>query len=130
MRYLLDTNHASAVFSYRLDLASHPRARATDTFGLSIPTIAELWYMVFHSARLQKNTERLTAILSEFEIWPFDERAAVEFGRIKSEVRRAGRLIPDFDIQISSVARVNDLIVLTADAHFGAVSQLKHESWL
>src|SRR6267142_5354396 len=130
MQYLLDTNHASAVFSYQLDLASHPRATSADQFGLPLPGIAELWFMVFASARLAKNQHRLLEIMPDFTQWPQDEKAAIEFGRIKAELKRIGRPIPDADVQIAAIARANKLTLLTADAHFNGISDLSVENWI
>jgi len=130
MQYLLDTNHASAVFSYQLDLATHPKATAADQLGLPVPVIGELWFMVFASARLQKNQHRLLEIMPDFTQWAFDENAAIEFGRIKAELKKLGRPIPTVDVQVAAIARVNGLKVLTADSHFGGVSGLISENWL
>ena len=130
MQYLLDTNHASAVFSYKLDLASHPKRTPTHQFGLPLPVIAELWFMVFASARLQKNQHRLLEIMPDFTPRPFDEKAAVEFGRIKADLKKTGSPIPTVDVQIAAIARANGLTVLTADRHFNGIQGLNVETWL
>jgi tRNA(fMet)-specific endonuclease VapC len=130
MQYLLDTNHASAVFSYKLDLATDPRATSVDQFGLPLPAIGELWFMVFASARLQKNQHRLLEIMADFTRWPFDENAAIEFGRIKVELKKIGRPIPNVDVQIAAIARANGLTLLTADSHFGGITGLNLQNWL
>ncbi len=130
MTYLLDTNHASAVFSFQLDLSSHPNAKAAGEFSLPLPVVAELWFMVFASARLQKNQHRLMEIIPDFELWPLDEAAAVEFGRIKAELKKAGRPVPDADVQIAAIARVNKFTLLTADNHFAGIGGLGIENWL
>jgi tRNA(fMet)-specific endonuclease VapC len=130
MQYLLDTNHASAVFSYKLNLATHAKATPTDQFGLPLPVIGELWFMVFASARLQKNQHRLLEIMPDFTRWAFDENAAIEFGRIKAELKKLGRPIPTVDVQIAAIARANGFTILTADSHFGGVSGLSFENWL
>jgi tRNA(fMet)-specific endonuclease VapC len=130
MQYLLDTNHASAVFSYKLDLASHPKRTPSHEFGLPLPVIAELWFMVFASARLQKNQQRLLEIMPDFTRWPFDEKAAVEFGRIKAELKKAGGPLPTIDVQIAAIARANGFTLLTADKHFNGIRGLKLENWM
>jgi tRNA(fMet)-specific endonuclease VapC len=130
MTYLLDTNHASAVFSYKLDLATHAKATAADQFGLPIPAIGELWFMVFASTRLQRNQHRLLEIMPDFTQWPFNEEAAIEFGRMKAELKKIGRPIPNVDVQIAAIAQVNGLTLLTADSHFSAISGLTVQNWL
>ena len=54
----------------------------------------------------------------------------MEYGRIRTELRQKGRPIPDIDIQIAAIARVNDLVVLTADKHFFNIGGLHVENWL
>jgi tRNA(fMet)-specific endonuclease VapC len=41
-----------------------------------------------------------------------------------------GRPIPQIDVQIAAIARVNDLTLLTSDKHFRTVDNLKLEDWL
>jgi len=129
--YLLDTNHASAMIQKNALLLKRIGEGTTNTnLGISIPSIAELWFMVFNSARVQQNTDDLNEVLDGLARYELSEDAAKEFGRVKAELRRKGRPIPDPDSQIAAIARVNNLVVLTADAHFNYISNLKIENWL
>lgn len=129
-RYVLDTNHVSAVLKKHPPLLGRMQSAGNSDFGVTIPSVGELWYMVFNSARIQANTNDLGEILRDFVRWQFDEPAAREFGVIKAELRRTGRPIPDVDVQIAAVTRFNSLTLLTADVHFSFVSGLKSENWL
>jgi tRNA(fMet)-specific endonuclease VapC len=129
-RYLLDTNHASTLWRKPEIVAERLRSLVDPRVGLCLPSIGELWYMVFNSARPESNQVELNDFLGGFEHWQFDASAATEFGRIKAELKRAGRPIPSVDVQIAAIARANDLVLVTADAHFGYVSNLKSENWL
>lgn len=100
-----------------------------DRFGLSITVLAELYYAVHASRRHQENSSRLRELAGALLLWPFDEEAAEEFGRIQAEQRFAGRPIPPLDAQIAAVARVRGLIVLTSDRHFRFVSGLSVQDW-
>lgn len=132
MRQLvLDTNHASAL------LRKNPQVRERlelvqqfDRCGLTLPVVGELWYMVFNSARIRENTDDLDCLLRDFRYWNFDEAAAVEFGRVRAELRRKGFTIPSIDVQTAAIARANDLTVITADRHFAFIDNLKLENWL
>jgi tRNA(fMet)-specific endonuclease VapC len=129
--YLLDTNHASALLKDRRVLDQRIRAASNDPeLCVSVTSVAELWYMVFKSAKVTENSIELEKLLNDLHRRPFGELAAKEFGVIKTELRRIGRPIPDADNQIAAVARVDGLIVLTADAHFNNVANLKTENWL
>jgi tRNA(fMet)-specific endonuclease VapC len=129
--YLLDTNHASAILTKNsLMLAKISEAIGSGSLGIAMPSVAELWFMVFNSQRVEQNTQETNELLEGLTRFDLDEDAAKEFGRVKAELRKAGRPIPDPDSQIAAIARVNNLVVLTADAHFGYVSNLKTENWL
>ena len=56
--------------------------------------------------------------------------ADIDFGKIKAELRRKGRPIGDIDVQIAAIARVNRLTILSADAHFAFIDNLRVENWL
>ena len=128
--YLLDTNHASIFWRKRDVVATRLQALADARFGLCVPSIGELWYMVFNSARVDANAKELELFLKDFEQWDFDPSAAAEFGRIKAELKRVGRPIPDVDAQIAAIARMKGLVLLTADVHFRQVSGLRTENWI
>jgi tRNA(fMet)-specific endonuclease VapC len=130
MHYLLDTNHASGLFRRLPKPQAKVGSAAGDSFLLCQPSIGELWFMVFNSSRVAENERDLLRFLETFDNHEYDAAAAIEFGRIKSELRRIGRPIPDVDVQIAAVARAHGLTLLTADAHFAFVEGLKIENWL
>jgi tRNA(fMet)-specific endonuclease VapC len=130
-RYLLDTNHAGTLLrDENAPLWARLRPMSRGECGLCRPVVAELWYMVFNSARVDSNRSKLEALLAQFDVWEFDAPSAIEFGKIRAALRKAARPIPMFDILIAAIARANDLTVVTADAHFQAVTGLKTENWL
>ena len=130
--YLLDTNHASKLMALEEPLTSRVRdAQAQGhRLGLSTTVLGELYFAVYASQRRQENLRRLQGLLEALILWPFDERAAEEFGRIQAEQKRKGRPIPPLDAQIATVARVYGLMLLTADHHFTFVDGLQVENWL
>ena len=125
--YLLDTNHASGLF---LNQIAPTRLQNLELPLLSVPVVSELWFMIFKSQRVQENRAKLERFLSQFSILPYDGAAAIEYGRIRGELSRKGKLIPQIDNQIAAIARIHQLTVLTADGHFLHVEQLKTENWL
>jgi tRNA(fMet)-specific endonuclease VapC len=127
--YVLDTNHASAIWKADPKVLTRIGAAHDVVLHLCLPSVAELWYMVFNSSRVAENEVRLRTFLNGFPILPLDDAAAEEFGRIKSELRRSATPIPDVDALIAAVARSRDMVVLTADAHFGRVPDLRLENW-
>ena len=128
--YLLDTNHVSALFKRDSGIISRVERATEAEFGIGLPSVGELWFMVYNSQRIAANAAELDRILADFRLWGYERAEAVEFGRIKAELRRTGRPIPDIDVQLAGIARINGLTLLTSDKHFEAVSDLKIENWL
>ena len=57
------------------------------------------------------------------------EATAREYGRIKAELRAAGKPIPENDIWIAAQAREHGLPVATCDEHFKCVDGLTVLDW-
>jgi tRNA(fMet)-specific endonuclease VapC len=128
--YLLDTNHPSAIMNGSSSILQKIDGKlGSGDFGVAMTSIGELWFMVYNSAGPVKNEDRLKKLLADLVPFEFDEESAQDFGRIKAELRRIGRPIPDPGSQIAAVARVNNLTVLTADTHFSHIPNLRTENW-
>lgn len=92
-RYLLDTNTAGDLIEKRGNVPERARQarRGGGRIGIGMPVLAELYYGIEFSASHDTNLQRLRHAISRLTIWPFDERAAAEFGRIRADLRRRGR---------------------------------------
>ena len=130
MIYLFDTNHASLLWRGYPKLVAKITAAGPDNILLCMPSVAELWFMVYNSARISENEQKLRTFLQDFDILALDDNAAVEIGRVKAELRKLGRPVPDIDAQIAAIARSNGLTLLTADKHFNVVPGIQLENWL
>src|SRR4051794_21125952 len=97
---------AAAFIDKRDQVPEHAREarRKGGRIGIGIPVLAELYYGVEFSASRDKNLERLRRALSGLTIWPFEEKAAAEFGRLRAELRRRGRPMQVIDIMIAATA--------------------------
>ncbi|MGC9396917.1 MAG: type II toxin-antitoxin system VapC family toxin [Anaerolineae bacterium] len=129
--YLLDTNHVSAVledkFALRKRIEQHA---ATGRFCIAMPILGELYFRAYASRRPEKNLAQLARFLDEMPVWDYGPEEAREYGRIQAEQKRRGLPIPPIDAQIAAVARIHNLVVLTADHHFQYVDGLLTENWL
>ena len=96
--YLLDTNHVSAILRNEAGIAEQLASLRDGELGAAVPTLGELWYMVFNSRQVEANSRELHRLISRLRIWPFDEEASMEFGRIRTDLRRRGRPIPAIDV--------------------------------
>lgn len=58
-----------------------------------------------------------------------DEASSIEYGKIKSSLRKKGSPIPENDIWIAAIALHHKLTLVTRDGHFNQVSGLKSVVW-
>jgi len=110
---------------------------ATEHIACTIVNVEEVlrgWLALIH--RLRDVHRQLPAYvrlgqlfnaLSDWEIVPFDERAADQFAGL----RRQGIRIGTMDLKIASIALVNDALLVTANLHdYSLVPELRCENWL
>jgi tRNA(fMet)-specific endonuclease VapC len=131
-RYLLDTN-AAADF---IEPNSKVFARADEVrrqggrIGICVPVLAELHYGVENSASRDKNMRLLVNGIRRLPIWPFDQDAAAEFGRIHADLRRRGRIIGIIDMMTAAIAKtLGNTTIVSTDSDFQAIPGLDVEDW-
>jgi tRNA(fMet)-specific endonuclease VapC len=99
--------------------------------GISAITVAELEYGVAKSALPDKNRDALDGFLAPFEIAPFDDRAAQEYGRMRAHLERKGTLIGAMDMLIAAHAQSLGVMLVTNNAkEFKRVPHLQVENWV
>jgi tRNA(fMet)-specific endonuclease VapC len=99
--------------------------------GICVPVLAELRGGMELSETRDRNIERMRHALARVRIWPFDVKAAEEYGRIFAVLYRKGRMIQQIDIQIASIAlTLGNCTVVTTDTDLSAVPELSIESWV
>ncbi len=97
--------------------------------GICTPVLGELWSGVEGSISRDRNLQRLRWGLSRLILWPYDERAAAEYGRIFTELKRQGRPMQQIDMMIAAVAfAIGNCTVVSADSDLAAVSGLNIEN--
>jgi tRNA(fMet)-specific endonuclease VapC len=133
LHYLLDTDMCIYL------LNGHPRVKArvaqvgVAALAVAIPTVGELYFGAYNSGRVEANIARVRAFLSPPgpQVLLMDEPAAEQFGRLKANLRREGRLIGDIDLFIAGVALRHGLTVVTNNTgHFERIPELPLENWL
>ncbi|HYV38712.1 MAG TPA: type II toxin-antitoxin system VapC family toxin [Gemmataceae bacterium] len=131
-RFLLDTNIAGDYIFKRHRVYERAREEISrgNRIGICIPVVGELYYGVEYSATRDRNANRLRQILPDFMIWPYDLDAAKEFGRVRANLRRAGRPMQEVDIQTAAIAlTLGRTTIVTADTDFQAIPGLTLENW-
>lgn len=74
--------------------------------------------------------KRLRRGLGDLLLWPLDEKAAEEYGRVSAALRRIGRPMQQVDMQVAAVAlTLGDCTVVTVDSDLSAVPGLSVADW-
>jgi tRNA(fMet)-specific endonuclease VapC len=137
---LLDTDHLS-VFTDERDprqgLLNKRMEAATEPVACTIVSVEEVlrgWLAIIHRLRdvhrqvpAYVRLRQLFNVLSDWEILPFDERAADQFVGLRRQRIRIGTM----DLKIASIALINDALLITANLRdFSLVPELRCENWL
>jgi tRNA(fMet)-specific endonuclease VapC len=131
-RYLLDTGSAGDFINDQGGIRARADHRKSlgDRIGICIPVLGELWAGIESSASKAKNMVLLLRDLPFFRIWPFDVRAAREFGRVAALLKQTGPPIQQIDVQIAAVAfSLGNCTVVSKDSDFKVVPGLDVEDW-
>jgi tRNA(fMet)-specific endonuclease VapC len=130
--YLIDTNICVYLIKNR-DTELRVRIEECNPYEIAVSsvTVAELEYGVAKSARVVQNRTALQNFLSAFEIVPFDDKDAEQFGMIRVELERTGQPIGPYDLQIAAQALARSWIVVTNnEREFRRVCGLSVENWV
>ncbi len=130
--YLLDTGIAQDFQAGRGGVRDRAIAHRKEghRIGICVPVLGELWSGVECSSSRARNLDALRQALATLRIWPYTTAAAEEYGRIFAELRRAGRMIQQVDMQIGAVARtLPNCVVVSKDADLSAIPGITVENW-
>ncbi len=130
--YLLDTNICIYIIKKKpVDVLKTLKTKLKKNIYVSSITIAELEYGVAKSQFPEKNKIALIEFLSIFNILPFNDIDAVEFGMIKTDLEKKGKIIGPMDLLIAGQAKSKKLILVTNNIkEFEIVEGLKIENWV
>lgn len=93
---------------------------------VSIISLAELYEGVFYSRDPQKNEAILRTFLGRFPVIGVGHETRQCFGRERGKLRKAGKMICDFDLLIASTCIRHDLTLLTNNvSHFERIEGLR-----
>ena len=129
--YLLDTNICIYAMNGRFPelarklLTIHPEA-----VYISAITVGELEYGAAKSHWGERTRGIMHAFLASYNILPFDEADAYEFGKIRADLAAAGNIIGAYDTMIAAQAVAKKLVVVTHNTgEFSRVDSIKTEDW-
>lgn len=126
-KYLLDTNIVIALFA--TDVGVQTKLEAAGEVFISSIVFGELYYGARKSGRVEANVQRVDELLASGAVLDCDGETAGHYGLVKHDLKLKGKPIPENDLWIAALALQYDLILVTRDAHFQEVPNLKIERW-
>lgn len=132
MGYILDTNICIYIIKRKpVRVFEKFRQLELGSVGISSITLAELQYGVNKSAQKDKNQMALNQFVIPLEILHFDEKAAIEYGKVRANLEKKGTPIWSLDFLIAAHAKSSDQILVTNnEQEFNRVDDLIIENWI
>ncbi len=128
-RYMLDTNTVSYLLKGHPSVTHHVVAVPMASLCVSMITQAEL---LFGLAK-RPNAKRLHLAIQEFfrrvDTLPWEKMAAECYGTIRAKLEIHGKLLAPLDLLIGAHALSQNIILVTNDRAFRALTQLSVEDW-
>lgn len=131
MKYMLDTNICIHVIKNRPEIVIRNFLKHEPSeLCISSITYAELMHGVEKSQDAERNRVAITLFLSPLSVLEFDNYAAEEYGKVRTELERKGTPIGPMDTLITAHARAENLILVTNNTReFNRVEGLNVENW-
>ena len=105
------------------------RRTVADDVATTWITASELAYGAGKSRAPERNTTLVTEFLATLPV--LDLRSALEFGRWKAMLERAGMRVADADLMIAAIALAHGASVVTGNRrHYERIQGLRIEDWI
>ena len=130
--YLLDTNICIYILKKKpIEVFERFKTLKLGEVKISTITVAELYYGAYNSQKVEKNLIIIDNFLKPFDYVEFYEKSAIEYAKIKSKLKKEGKIIGELDMQIAGIAMANDLILITNNfKEFERIDGLKINNWV
>ena len=107
------------------------RRTVVDDVATTWITASELAYGAGKSRAPEQNTTLVTEFLATLPVLGLDLPSALEFGRWKATLERAGRSVADADLMIAAIALAHGASVVTGNRkHYERIEGLRIEDWI
>lgn len=106
MKYMLDTNICIyAIKNKPENLLTMIKAHQQDGLCISAVTLSELEYGASKSANRDRNKAAIMRLLFVLNVIPFEDQAAIEYGKIRAYLERQGTPIGPLEMLIAGHAK-------------------------
>jgi tRNA(fMet)-specific endonuclease VapC len=134
-QYLLDTNILIDFLDGAPSVIDHVLKAGVKACYISSVSIHELFYGAYLAKEKKEeyyNNEikKINKLIEYFDILPLSHQAE-QYGKIKSDLKKKGEIIDEFDMLIAGQALSENLTVVTDNIkHFNRIDGLKITNWL
>ena len=131
MKYLLDTNVCIRYLQGRLPCIQEAiHSKSPTQLVICAIVRAELFFGAMKSNNPLETLATQRQFIDLFPTLPFNDDAALIFGKIRADLQRQGQPIGPYDLQIAAIAIANDLTLVTHNTReFNRVNGLKLVDW-
>ena len=131
-KYLLDTNICIYLIKKKpKKVIKRLKKINISDVGISSITLSELEYGIEKSQYCDKNRLALIEFITPLEIYHYDDFAAKEYGKIRSDLEKKGKIIGPYDMLIAAHAKaLNHVLVTNNEKEFKRVLGLNAENWV
>ena len=129
IRTMLDTNTVSHLIKAHPAVARRVVAAPMASLCISVVTEGEL---LFGLAK-RPDATRLQLVVRQFllrvDVLPWDSTAAQQYGTVRANLERQGKILAPLDLLIACHALSVGAVLVTNDHAFGQVAELQVEDW-
>lgn len=132
MKYMLDTNILIyAIKKKPPQVIEKLKEHVDNGLCISAITLAEMEHGIQKSAFPESNQARLMQFLSILQILPFNDKAAIEYGKICAYLQKKGTPIGTMDMLIAGHAKAERLPLITNnEREFLRIPGLVVKNWV
>ncbi len=129
--FLLDTNICIYLIKRRpANVLRRLQEHSVAEMGISCITLSELEYGIHKSSQPLRNRIALAEFLAPFDILTFDDKAALEYGKIRWDLEQRGQPIGGMDLLIAAHALSAQCVLVTKnEREFKRIPGLSVENW-
>ncbi|MBI4650087.1 PIN domain-containing protein [Candidatus Desantisbacteria bacterium] len=130
MKYLLDTDTMIYYLKGEESVKQKILMIGLENISISIITLFELYYGAYNSKKIDENIQRIDKIKEIILVFGIDSSIFHHFGKIKSSLRKTGKIIGDFDLIIGITVLSKNMILVTNNIeHFSRIEGIVIENW-
>lgn len=131
-KYLFDTNICIYLLNKKYEkIIDRIEQEGIENIAISSITIAELEFGIEKSLQKERNRVALMGFLLPFKIISFNQNDAHEYGIIRNDLQKKGKIIGNMDLLIGSQAISRDITLVTNNVkEFERIEHIRIENWI